>query len=99
MLDVLRARPGVSIRELSEGFSMSAVGVLKHVRVLEAAGLVVSRKAGRERKLFFNAVPIQAVYDRWTDEYSAFWVSHVADLKERLESRRESPAKKGARRA
>ena len=99
MLDVLRARPGLSVRELGEGFAMSAVGVLKHVRVLEGAGLVVSRKEGRERRLYFNAVPIQAVYDRWTDEYSAFWVSHIADLKQRLESRRESTARKGIKRA
>jgi predicted transcriptional regulator len=87
MLDLLQARPGMSIAALSSHFEMSAVGVLKHVRVLERAGLVVSEKRGRERRLYFNVVPIQQIHDRWTDQYSEFWATRVVDLKARLESR------------
>lgn len=96
MLDLLRESPGLSIAALTEHFEMSGVGVLKHVRVLEEAGLVHGEREGREKHLYFNLVPIQLVYDRWTDEYSRFWVARLADIKERIESR---IARKGARRA
>lgn len=85
MLDIVREAPGLTIADLARHFAMSAVGVLKHVRVLEAAELVVSQRHGRERRLHFNPVPIQMVYDRWTDEYSQFWSARIADLKQRLE--------------
>lgn len=100
MLDLLRDTPGMSIATLAEHFAMSGVGVLKHVRVLERAGLIHAEKHGREKRLYFNVVPIQLVYDRWTDQYSQFWAARLADIKERIESRRARPAaKKEARRA
>lgn len=64
---------------------MSRIGVMKHLKVLVEAKLVISRKKGRTRELFFNAAPIQMIYDRWTDEYSAFWVTQAVDLKYRVE--------------
>lgn len=87
MLDLLQAAPGMSIAALSSHFEMSSVGVLKHVRILESAGLIHSEKRGRERHLYFNPMPIQAIYDRWTDQYSQFWASRLADLKTRMESK------------
>ncbi|MBL8764760.1 MAG: winged helix-turn-helix transcriptional regulator [Phycisphaerae bacterium] len=90
MLDLLRESPGLSVAALAAHFDMSGVGVLKHVGILETANLVVSRRAGRERRLFFNAVPIQLVHDRWTDQYSRFWSARMADIKDRLESRASS---------
>jgi predicted transcriptional regulator len=87
MLDLLQAQPGLTVVALAQHFAMSSVGVLKHVKVLEAAGLVLAHKQGRERRLFFNAMPIQTVYDRWTDDYSRFWGGRVADLKSKLESK------------
>jgi DNA-binding transcriptional ArsR family regulator len=100
MLDILRDTPGLSIASLAEHFNMSGVGVLKHVRVLEHAGLIHAEKRGREKHLYFNVVPIQLVYDRWTDQYSQFWAGRMADIKERIESRQAKPAhKKGARSA
>lgn len=87
MLDLLQAAPGSTIAFLAGHFDMSAVGVLKHVRVLERAGLLITRKHGRERLLFVNLVPIQLIYDRWTSAYAAFWSEQVVDLKQRLESR------------
>lgn len=86
MLDILQAEPGLSVATLSSRFAMSAVGVLKHVGVLERAGLIVSRREGRERRLYFNLMPIQLVYDRWSDRYSSFWAGRLADLKHRLEA-------------
>jgi hypothetical protein len=86
MLDLARAQPGLTVAALAAHFRMSSVGVLKHVKILEAVGLLIARKHGRERRLFFNLMPIQAVYDHWTDEYSRFWGGHLADLKSRLES-------------
>ena len=100
VLDLLKDSPGLSIAALAQHFTMSAVGVLKHVRVLERAALIHSEKQGREKHLYFNVVPIQLVYDRWTDQYSQFWAARLADIKDRIESRRASPAaRKGARSA
>ena len=86
MLDLLQETPGCTVAELGGHFRMSDVGVLKHVRVLEKARLVLSRREGRVRRLFFNPVPIQLVYDRWTTDYSRFWTARMADIKERLEA-------------
>ena len=92
MLDLLQQSPGLTVHALGSHFEMSPVGVLKHVRVLEESGLVHSVKKGRERRLYFNLVPIQQIYDRWTDRYSAFWASRVVDIKHRAESRAQSKA-------
>jgi DNA-binding transcriptional ArsR family regulator len=90
MLDLLIAAPGISIKALASHFEMSRVAVLKHVRVLEEAQLVLSRKEGRTRQLFFNSVPIQELHDRWTTKYSAFWSERLVDLKSRVEGRAEN---------
>jgi|JI6StandDraft_1071083.scaffolds.fasta_scaffold206364_1 DNA-binding transcriptional ArsR family regulator len=96
MLDLLQAEPGLTIAALCAHFDMSAVGVLKHVRVLEAASLVLSHKKGRERLLYVNLVPIQIIYDRWTDVYGVFWAGRLTDLKDRIE---QSTSRKAARSA
>lgn len=85
MLDVIKEIPGCSVNDVVKYFSMSRIGVMKHLRLLEDAGLIVSRKTGRVRELYFNAAPIQMVYDRWTTEYAAFWASKAMDLKYQLE--------------
>ncbi len=69
---------------------------MKHLAVLEEAELLLSKKEGRERKLFFNAVPIQQIYDRWTDQYSSFWAGHLTDIAARVE---QAEAAKETRRA
>ena len=86
MLDLATLEPGLTIAALSKHFEMSAVGVLKHVRVLESAQLLLTHRHGRERLLYVNLVPIQCIYDRWTDVYGSFWARRVADLKDRIES-------------
>ena len=96
MIDILLGEPGLTIAALTRNFDMSPVGVLKHVRILEAADLVISHKHGRERLLYVNLVPIQQVYDRWTDAYAAFWAGRVVDLKARIESRAHTRTAKRA---
>jgi DNA-binding transcriptional ArsR family regulator len=64
---------------------MTRFGVMKHLRVLEQAGLVVSRKVGRTREHFLNPVPIRLIHDRWIDKYTEGRVSALADLKTELE--------------
>jgi DNA-binding transcriptional ArsR family regulator len=86
ILDVLREHPGANVTEVCAFFATSRIAVMKHLAVLEAAALVVSRKEGRARRLYFNPVPIQMIYDRWTTEYSALWSRRLADLKYRVET-------------
>lgn len=86
MLDILKDRPGCNVNEISEFFDMSRIAVMKHLRVLEEANLVVSKKRGRARHLYFNVIPIQMVYDRWSTEYSALWASSLTRLKYKIEA-------------
>lgn len=87
ILDLVREQPGIAVGALAREFDVSRIAVMKHLRVLDDAGLVVSRRDGRSRRLYFNAVPIQLIHDRWTDDYSAYWSSRVTDLKYRAETR------------
>ena len=86
MLDLVRERPGITVGEVSEQFEMSRIGVLKHLNVLEGAGLLISDKQGRTRHLHFNLIPIQQAYDRWTSDYSELWASRMTRLKYSIEA-------------
>ena len=99
ILDILRSRPGSSVNDVCAYFQTSRIAVMKHLRVLEAANLVHSDKQGRVRMLYFNSVPIQMIYDRWTTELSAYWSAGVTALKYRAEARaeRERKPKRGQR--
>jgi len=85
LLDQLFVRDGRTLGELEEGLEMTRFGVMKHLRVLEDAGLVVSRRAGREKHHFLNPVPIRLIHDRWIDKYTEGRVSALLDLKAQLE--------------
>jgi DNA-binding transcriptional ArsR family regulator len=85
LLDRLFARDGQSLSELEAGLEMTRFGVMKHLRVLEDAGLVASRRAGREKLHFLNPVPIRLIHDRWIDKYTEHRVAALADLKSKLE--------------
>ena len=85
LLDRLFERDGRTLRELTEELEMTRFGVMKHLQVLEDAGLVVSRKAGREKLHYLNPVPIQRIHDRWIDKYRARHASALAELKTELE--------------
>jgi predicted transcriptional regulator len=88
ILDVIKNQPGCSVNDVCTHFPTSRIAIMKHLRILEEAGLISSIKEGRTRRLHFNAVPIQLIYDRWTTEYSALWASRLTDIKYRVESKR-----------
>ena len=85
LLDLLFARDGRTLTELESELEMTRFGVMKHLRVLEDAGLVVTRRSGREKLHFLNPVPIRLIHDRWIDKYTERQVSALADLKHELE--------------
>jgi DNA-binding transcriptional ArsR family regulator len=88
LLDALFAREGQTLTELESAVEMTRYGVMKHLKVLEEAGLVVTRRSGREKLHFLNAVPIREVHDRWIDKYTERHVAALLDLKNELESER-----------
>lgn len=85
MLDIVRDDPGCSVAAVSGHFDVSRIAVMKHLNVLEEAGLLISEKKGRQRCLYFNTVPIQMIHERWTSEYSALWAGKLTALKYKLE--------------
>jgi DNA-binding transcriptional ArsR family regulator len=85
LLDRLFERDGRTLTELESELEMSRFGVMKHLRVLEDAGLVVTRRSGREKLHFLNPVPIRLIHNRWIDKYTERQVSALADLKAELE--------------
>jgi DNA-binding transcriptional ArsR family regulator len=87
LLDLLFERDGRTLGELEAELSMTRFGAMKHLRVLERAGLVTTRKKGREKLHFLNAVPIRLIHDRWIDKYTERQVSALAALKAELEKK------------
>src|SRR5450631_895356 len=85
LLDRLFTRDGRTLTDLESELEMTRFGVMKHLRVLEDANLVVSRRSGREKLHFLNPVPIQQIHDRWIDKYTALRASALAELKSQLE--------------
>ncbi len=85
LLDRLHERDGRTLTELEAELAMTRFGVMKHLRVLEEAGLVVTRRSGREKLHFLNPVPIRLIHDRWIGKYREGPASALADLKTRLE--------------
>jgi len=98
LLDLLFARDGRTLTELESELEMTRFGVMKHLRVLERAGLIVTRWSGREKLHYLNAVPIRLVHNRWIDKYTELQVSALADLKAELEAQawRKTRARKRA---
>ena len=85
LLDQLFARDGRKLTELESELEMSRFGVMKHLRLLEDAGLVVTRRSGREKLHYLNPMPIRMIHDRWINKYRERYVSALADLKNELE--------------
>jgi uncharacterized protein YndB with AHSA1/START domain/DNA-binding transcriptional ArsR family regulator len=94
LLDALFEEDGQTLSALDGRLPMSRFGVMKHLRVLEDAGLVVTRKLGRNKLHFLNPVPIRLVHDRWVSKYAEPWVSGLSDLKHDLEKSEERPVEK-----
>lgn len=89
LLDELFRADGQSLSALEDRFAMTRFGVMKHLKVLEEAGLVVTRKRGREKLHFLNPVPIRLVHDRWVSKYAEPWVAGLSALKTELEQTME----------
>lgn len=89
ILDIVRDSPGCNVNEVARHFDTTRIAIMKHLRTLEQAQLLISEKTGRSRRLYRNLVPIQLIYDRWTDEYSGFWASQLADLKYKVEGKHD----------
>jgi DNA-binding transcriptional ArsR family regulator len=85
LLDALLVRDGRTLTELESELEMTRFGVMKHLRVLEEADLVVTRRSGREKLHFLNPVPIRVIHDRWITKYTERHVSALAELKAQLE--------------
>ena len=85
LLDLLFARDGRTLTELESELDMTRFGAMKHLRVLEEAGLVITRRSGREKLHFLNPIPIRLIHDRWIDKYTERQVSALVDLKAELE--------------
>src|ERR1700685_4335799 len=89
LLDELFRCDGQTLSALEERFTMTRFGVMKHLKQLEDAGLVVSRRRGREKLHYLNAVPIQLIYERWVSKYAEQWAAGLTGLKRRLEQTME----------
>src|SRR5438045_3402960 len=86
LLDRLFKRDGQTLGQLCERVDMTRFGVMKHLRVLEEAGLLVTQKKGREKLHYLNPMPIRLVHDRWVSKYRAPFAAALSDLKSRLEN-------------
>jgi DNA-binding transcriptional ArsR family regulator len=85
LLDRLFAEDGQTLSALEAEMPMSRFGVMKHLKVLEDANLVVTRRHGREKLHFLNPVPIRQVYERWVSKYAEPWAAGLTGLKRELE--------------
>ena len=89
LLDELFRDDGQTLRSLEARFPMTRFGVMKHLKLLEEAGLVVSKRRGREKLHFLNPVPIRLIHDRWVSKYAEPWASALSELKHDLEATME----------
>lgn len=88
LLDELFRQDGQTLGALQERLPMTRFGVMKHLRVLEEAGLVVSRRQGREKLHFLNPVPIRLVHDRWVSKFAEPWAAGLSEMKRDIEEKR-----------
>jgi len=89
LLDALFKQDGQTLSDLAGRLVMTRFGVMKHLRLLEEAGLVVTRRKGRTKLHFLNAVPIRLIHDRWIDKYTEPWAASLSGLKQHLEATME----------
>lgn len=85
VLDIVKQDPGCCVSDVAARFDSSRIAVMKHIGVLETARLLISEKVGRQRRLYFNAVPIQLIHERWTTEFSAHWANRLTRMKYAIE--------------
>ena len=93
ILDFVMQNAGALSGDITAQFEVSRIAVSKHIKILEQANLLIIEKSGRERLHYFNPMPIQAIYDRWTDAYSQFFAPKLNVFKTELESTEEAHEK------
>lgn len=81
ILDILKTRPGCTVGELAGDFDVSRIAVMNHLTVLEQAGLIVSEKDGRTRRLWLNAAPLQMIQDRWLGGFTSHFAARLTGIK------------------
>jgi uncharacterized protein YndB with AHSA1/START domain/DNA-binding transcriptional ArsR family regulator len=91
LLDALRKRDGQTLTELEQRFEMTRFGIMKHLRILEREGLVVTHRSGREKLHYLNPTPIRSIHDRWISKYAEPWMAGLSALKRTLEEPMEKP--------
>ena len=89
ILDIVKNKLGININEVSDNFEFSRFAVMKHIKILEEAELIVHKREGKFKKLYINVMPIQAIYDRWISKYSGLWAKGLTSLKYQLEKEGE----------
>src|ERR1700760_1025495 len=94
LLDELSKNDGQTLNALEGHAAMTRFGVMKHLKQLEEAGLVVTRRRGREKLHYLNAIPIRLLHDRWVSKYTEPWVSTLTEMKYDLESTEEKTMEK-----
>jgi DNA-binding transcriptional ArsR family regulator len=95
LLDLLFEEDGQTLTALERGLPMSRFGVMKHLRVLEEANLVLTRRRGREKLHFLNPVPIRLVHDRWVSKYAEPWAAALTGIKRELEEEAHGDVSRG----
>ena len=91
LLDRLFEEDGQTLTALESDLPMTRFGVMKHLKVLEQAGLVITQRRGREKLHFLNAVPIRLIHDRWVSKYAEPWAATLSGLKQQLEEEARLP--------
>jgi len=86
IIDFVRENSGCTVSEICQLFDISRIAVSKHIKLLEQARLLIVEKEGRHSFHYFNVMPIQMIYERWTDEYSAFFARKLQQFKQQLET-------------
>lgn len=86
LMDLIAARPGCTLSQIQSVFDISRIGLMKHLQVLIDANLVIAEKLGRERPLYLNAVPLQLIHERWSEQYRDFWSNQLTRLKYAVEN-------------
>ena len=86
ILDLTQQNPGITVGELAKNFDVSRIAVMNHLAVLTDVDLIISQKDGRSRRLYMNAMPIQEIYERWTDTYSQQWLDRMSSIKLKAEA-------------
>jgi DNA-binding transcriptional ArsR family regulator len=95
LLDLLFEEDGQTLTALEGRMPMSRFGVMKHLKVLEEANLVVTRRRGREKLHFLNPVPIRLIHDRWVSKYAESWAAALTDIKRELEEESHGEVPRG----